>query len=89
MQAAVALTTLERALRQLMEHAYAAKYGQGWVERISTPDQRSQWDDRARAEEGNRRGRGVHHVPPSGLDYADLYALRTIIEKDWSLLPPL
>jgi hypothetical protein len=88
MDPARALATLERALRQLMEHAYRAQFGDAWLDQVTTPEQRERWQDRARDEEARRGRRGVSRLPEPGLAYADLYALRTVLEANWDPLAP-
>ena len=80
----VALETCENALRQLMAHAYKAEYGPGWLQRISTPEQRAQWAERAKDENNTRKG--VATVPQPGLAYAQFYELLGFAHKHWSPL---
>jgi Swt1-like HEPN len=79
-----ALQTCENALRQLMAHAYKKSYGDDWLQRITTEDQRNEWLERAEAE-GNTR-RGVAVVPPVGLAYANFYELLEFVEEHWEPL---
>ncbi len=81
-----ALNTCERALRELMAHAFAAAHGPEWLDRISTADQREQWQKRA-AEEAARR-KSVVSVPTAGLDYSQFYELIEFADKHWQPLAP-
>lgn len=78
-----ALSTLETALRQLMEHAYQDAYGGAWLTKITTEEQRQRWAGRAEEEKKRRGTRGVMTLPAAGLEYADLYALIRILDKHW------
>lgn len=83
----VALNLLENALRDLMEHAYRAEWGDAWLEKVSTEKQRTQWEGRAQAEQG-RTKKGVIAVPAAGLAYGNLYDLVEIANKQWQPLAP-
>jgi hypothetical protein len=80
----VALETCENALRQLMTHAYHHAYGDGWLERISTEDQRNEWESRAETEKTTRKGVAV--IPSVGLAYANFYELLGFAEGHWDPL---
>lgn len=86
LDAAVALTTVERALRQLMEHAYRKQFGDSWLERISTTEQRTKWSGLAEEEQKKRGRRGVSQVPGAGLDYVHMHDLREIVRLHWDPL---
>lgn len=81
---AVSVTTLERALRQLMGRELRREYGPGWLARISTPEQRDVWQGR-HDDEVTRRP-GVVAVPAVGLEYSELYELIEIAGKHWGPL---
>jgi hypothetical protein len=80
----VALETIERALRQLYSHAYAAEFGSDWVRRISTEKMRTAWQQREEDERRNRGRRGVASISTNPLDYANFYDLKTIAAAHWS-----
>lgn len=77
----VAVTTLERALRLLLRRTLQAAWGQGWLERVTTPAQREQWQGRHEQEQARRPG--VLDLPPAGLEYSELYELIAIADKHW------
>lgn len=82
----VALETCENALRQLMTHAYRDAYGDDWLDRITTEDQRNEWAGRAATEQTTRKGVAV--VPSVGLAYANFYELLSFVENHWEPLAP-
>jgi hypothetical protein len=86
LEPAIALETCENALRQLMAFAYEKAFGSGWLERISTSDQRRQWAERAVEESRTRKG--VASVAEAGLSYANFYELLEFAEKNWEPLAP-
>ena len=86
LEPSVALSTCETALRELMTFSFQASYGEGWLERVSTPAQRSKWDERAVTEAETRVPKGVVQVPRSGLAYANFYDLVGFAEKHWAPL---
>lgn len=79
-----AIETLERALRQLMAHAFRQRYGPGWLESISTSDQRSKWQAK-RDQERDRRA-GVVVSSEAGLEFTELYELLQIAWQHWEFL---
>lgn len=78
----IAVTTLERALRQLMAREYQREYGTDWLERVSSPEQRDKWHERVHQE--IKRRPGVLAVPSIGLEYAELHEIITIAKSHWS-----
>lgn len=84
----VALVQLERALRRVMQHAYREQFKDAWLERISTDQQRACWAERATEEEKKRTKRGAAVTPSTGLEYAHLAELRSILKKQWSPVAP-
>ncbi|MFE5338885.1 hypothetical protein ACFQ80_01570 [Isoptericola sp. NPDC056578] len=85
----VALVQLERALRRVIQHAYREHFKEGdWLARISTDEQRACWAKRATEEEKKRTKRGAAVTPTTGLEYAHLAELRTILKKHWSPVAP-
>lgn len=83
-----ALTTCERALRQLFASVYGAKHGAHWLEHIVNDEKLAQWRERHRVEDKRRRQRGVIQVPEDELAYAEFYDLCTIAKKHWEPLAP-
>jgi hypothetical protein len=82
----IALETMENALRRLIAYVHREKHGPNWLDRISTPDQRAGWVQRAETEKQKRKG--VVVVPGPGLDYAQFYELLAFAEKHWEPLTP-
>lgn len=82
----MALATCETALRQLMTHGYKQTYGEDWLSRISTPEQRQIWKQRASEEASTRQAKGVVTVPDAGLAYANFYDLVSFADKHWGPL---
>lgn len=85
-----ALTACETALRELMAHAYSRQWGEGWLDRIASEEQRSLWAERAEVESGARGTKGVAVVPDDGLSYANFFDLISIAGKQelWEPLAP-
>ncbi len=81
-----AVNTCENALRDLMTHAYRAKLGNGWLEKISTEQQRAAWASRAALQEKRKMRRGVVGVPAAGPAYSYLYDLLGFAQKNWEPL---
>lgn len=77
----VAVTTLERALRQLLSRELRAGWGHGWLERVTTPQQRDRWQERYEQERARRPA--VWGLPVVGLEYSELYELIAIADKHW------
>lgn len=84
----VAVQTCEDALRQLMTYSYAKAYGPGWVQTISSPEQRKDWTKRHEQEQKKRNGKGVAVVPNIGLAYSDLQDLLGFMSKHWGPIEP-
>ncbi|MEV0949031.1 hypothetical protein [Promicromonospora sp. NPDC050249] len=80
----VAVTTLERALRQLMRREFEQRYGPAWLDHVTTPEQREKWKGRYDQEVARRPG--VVAVPSVGLEYSELYELIQIAERHWEPL---
>lgn len=83
---AIALSTCETALRELMAYVYEQAFGADWFKRVSTPRQREVWAERAEVEQRVRVPKGVAQVPNVGLAYANFYDLVTIAERHWEPL---
>ena len=66
----VALTTCEQALRDLYRHAYQASHGSGWLQAVSTEDQRVRWDERQTEEEQRRHITGRYGTSRGTRRYA-------------------
>ncbi|WP_155771686.1 hypothetical protein [Mycobacterium asiaticum] len=81
-----AVNTCENALRDLLAHVYRAKWGDGWIEKISTAEQRAKWAEKAELQEKRKVRRGVVTVAPAGLAYSYLYELLAFAEKHWEPL---
>lgn len=88
MAPSLSLTRLERALRQVMSVCYRDRFGTGWLDHISTPEQRDAWAERARDEATRRSARGVAVTPDAGLEYANLHDLRRILHRHWEAVSP-
>lgn len=82
----VAVTTLERALRQLMDRVFEEEYGPAWLDRVTTTEQRTKWHGRYEQEVARRPG--LVTVPLVGLEYSELYELIGIAKKHWEPLAP-
>lgn len=83
-----ALRTCERALRQLMRHAYRAEWGDDWLAHVASEELRDKWTARKRDETQARASRGVAQLPDDELEYAQLFELRDIAYRHWSPLHP-
>jgi hypothetical protein len=83
-----ALTTCERALRQLFAHAYAVKHGSEWLAKIASEADIADWREKHEVEHKRRTSRGVAQVPEDELAYADFYDLCTIAKRHWEPLAP-
>lgn len=83
-----ALTTCERALRQLFAHAYEAKHGPNWLTKIASEADIADWREKHEVERKRRAPRGVAQVPDDELAYADFYALCKIAKMHWPPLAP-
>lgn len=81
-----AVNTCENALRELMANAFQAKWGDGWLDKISTDKQRASWAEKADLQEKRKARRGVVAVPPAGLAYSYLYELLAFADKNWEPL---
>lgn len=86
LEPSVALSTCETALRELMAYEYERSFGPEWLASISTPEQRSAWENRAETEARVRVPKGVAHVPNAGLAYANFYDLVRIAADHWEPL---
>lgn len=73
-----------------MAYAYSQAWGERWLERVSSPEQRSGWAQRADAELRARGTKGVAVVPDDGLSYANFFDLVSIASKQelWEPLSP-
>lgn len=85
---AVALTTCETALREIMTYAYSAAYEAEWLSKVATPDKVAEWVGRPDAEFRVRGPKGVVSVPSAGLGYANFYDLVSIADGHWEPLAP-
>lgn len=83
---AVALSTCETALRELLSYAYTAKFGPKWLRTIASPNKIAEWEERAVTESRARGSRGAAHVPDAGLSYANFYDLLSITRAHWEPL---
>ncbi len=81
-----AVNTCENALRDLTTHAFRTKFGDGWLEKISTDKQRASWAEKADLQDKRKARRGVVAVPATGLAYSYLYDLLGFAEKHWEPL---
>ncbi|WP_426593822.1 hypothetical protein ACPPVS_18855 [Cellulomonas sp. McL0617] len=77
----VAVTTLERTLRQLLSRELRLAWGAGWLERVTTVEQRAAWQGRYEQERTRRPGASA--VAPVGLEYSELYELIAIASTHW------
>lgn len=80
------VNTSENALRDLLARVYRAKWGDGWLEKISTAEQRAKWAEKAELQEKRKARRGVVTVAPAGLAYSYLYELLAFAEQHWEPL---
>lgn len=85
---AEALTTCERALRQLFGLAYSDAFGSEWLSHIASSEKLESWCERRDAERRSREKRGVLQVDDTALAYAEFYDLCAIAEKHWGPLGP-
>lgn len=81
LEPSIAVATLERALRQLLAHEFHQAWGDGWLDRVTKPEQRERW--RARAQDEQSRRPGVLGLPDVGLEYSELYELIAMAEANW------
>jgi hypothetical protein len=88
LEPSVAVQTCEDALRQLMSYAYKEAYGEKWLEKISSADQRANWQHRYEQELKKRKQKGVAVVPNVGLAYSDLSELLGFFSKHWDPIEP-
>lgn len=82
------LTACETALRELMAQCYSQAWDGQWLDRITSPEQRSRWAQRSHEESRARGRKGVAVVPDEGLSYANFFDLVTIAGKWWEPLAP-
>jgi hypothetical protein len=83
-----AIEATETALRQLLQHVVPGVVGENWLEQQVTPEKLTQWTERRAEEQKKRETRGIAKTPDSLLAYADLFSLRKLAEKNWSILDP-
>lgn len=88
LEPSIALATSERALRQLMTMVFTAQHGPGWIRKVARDVDVVKWQEKAEVEAKKRTTRGVARVSSSELDYAELYQLIQLIEKNWALFSP-
>ena len=84
----IALTTAERAIRQLMESVYPPAYGEGWLTRVAPEGKPAEWAKRLEAERGKARTRGEAQPSERLIDYGNLYELLQIADQHWAPLSP-
>ncbi|MDR6971701.1 hypothetical protein [Leifsonia shinshuensis] len=82
LEPSAALSSFESALRELMLHAYKQAWGDGWLDRVSTEQQRAKWDQRRDASRSRTR-RGVANIERPGLAWCECYELINIVEQNW------
>lgn len=82
LEPAVALSTAERALRELLHATVGRRVGVEWLERITKPESVARW--RGRMEEERRARKGTAAVSGDLLDYVQLFELLVILNKNWS-----
>lgn len=83
-----ALSSCENALRQLLAHVLAGKYGTRWISTAFSPDKLAMLTARRTEEAKKRTARGVAVIPESLLEYAHFYELVSVAEKHWDLVSP-
>nr|WP_090276832.1 hypothetical protein [Mycolicibacterium komanii]CRL70338.1 hypothetical protein CPGR_01948 [Mycolicibacterium komanii] len=82
----VSLNVCENALRELIRHTFGEAWGVNWIERVTTPEQRSAWADRAAVDQAHTR-KGVAQVPAQDhLDFSHFYELLGLADKHWDKL---
>lgn len=84
MEPTAAVVAMERALRQLMAYEFSNEYGQEWLERVASEDQRAKWAERH--DEEVRRRPAVLLGSEVGLEYSELYQLIEIAREYWKPL---
>lgn len=84
--ATLALETIERSLRQLIEHVFRHQFGAAWLERITTSTTIEKWTEKRAVEERRRTTRGLVAAPASLLDYSEFYELISICDRNWTNL---
>ncbi|RRJ85584.1 hypothetical protein EG850_12750 [Gulosibacter macacae] len=80
----MAVVALERALRHLMAVEYGRAYGKGWLQRVTSAEQREKWEQKR--EDEQRRRPGVFISPVVGLEYSETYELVEIAKAHWGPL---
>lgn len=80
----MAVVALERALRYLMSAEYCRAYGESWLDRVTTSEQREKWA--GRRDDEIRRRPGVTIPPLAGLEYSETYELIEIARVQWAPL---
>lgn len=84
LEPAMAVVALERALRYLMSAEYCRAYGDSWLDRVTTSEQREKWAGRRNDE--IRRRPAVTIPPLAGLEYSETYELIEIAGAHWEPL---
>lgn len=85
LEPAQALYACETALRTLFAHAYRSAYGESWLYKVTTEQQRARWAARAE-DEKHRVMKGIVDIPANGLAYSEFYELVEIAENHWEPL---
>jgi hypothetical protein len=90
LEPSIAVQTCEDALRQLMSYAYSEAYGASWIEKISSKEQREEWNRRYKQEVEKRRPRGGLAIEPPHLTlaYSDMSDLLGFVKNHWEPLAP-
>lgn len=83
-----ALTTCERALRQVLTSVLRAKHGDGWEAKSLPAAKLEKWQGRAEMERVKREKRGVAQTSSNPLDYSEFYDLLKVLSKQWDLVLP-
>jgi hypothetical protein len=83
-----ALESCETALRQLLVHVLAEKYGSEWMTKVFNERQLKTFAERREYEQKKRTPRGVAVVSDALIDYTQFFDLLALAEKNWELLVP-
>ncbi|WP_416063787.1 hypothetical protein [Rhodococcus indonesiensis] len=84
----LALTTTERALRQLYTQVFGELHGSGWLTDLLGEDQVKRLVEKRDVEAKRREERGVAETPTSLVEYTEFFQLVSIADKNWHHLAP-
>lgn len=84
----LALTTTERALRQLYAQVFGELHGSEWLTKLLGEAQVARLVEKREVEAKRREQRGVAETPKALVEYTEFHQLESIAEKNWQHLAP-